>query len=256
MDVRADQAKTLGRRRSFEERLFPKKKMMNATGIAARLVMLGMMILSLPVTAFARAAQFSADLIGTNAAGSRQAPSGKIFVANDDVRIEAPDNPGGFFIVQGDRSAAFLVRPAQHLYMDAAQSSVLTQLLVPVDPDDPCRQWQAMATIAGAAAQGGQWRCERLGAATIDGRDAIEYRATSPRNQSSTGWIDRRLGFAVRFTMADGTRIDLANIRRGPQAASLFQIPADYRKFDPRQLIDRIKQSDVWVASPQSEGER
>jgi hypothetical protein len=227
--------------------------MMFETRIAVRLVMLGMMAMSLPGAALARAVQFSADLIATNAAGKPHAQRGKIFVANGDVRIEAPDSPGGFFIVQGDRSAAFLVRPAQRLYMDAAQSSILTQILVPVDPNDPCHQWQVMATIAGAAAKGGQWRCERIGPEKIDGRDTVEYRATSPQNQVNNGWIDRQLGFPIRFTMADGTRIDLANIRHGPQAASLFEIPADYRKFDPRQLIDRIKQSDVWVASPQSE---
>jgi hypothetical protein len=221
--------------------------------IAFRLVLLGIMALSIPGAAFARTVQFSADLIGTNAAGKPDAQSGKVFVANSDVHIEAPDDPRSFFIVQGGRSAAYLMRPAQRLYMDAAQSSLLTQLLVPVDPNDPCRQWQAMATIAGAAATGGQWRCQRLGAEKIDGRDTVKYRATSPQNQSSDGWIDRRLGFPIRFRMADGTRIDLANIRQGPQAASLFEIPADYRKFDPRQLIDRIKQSDVWVASPQSE---
>jgi hypothetical protein len=134
--------------------------------------------------------------------------------------------------------------------MDAAQSSLLTQLLVPVDPNDPCRQWQAMAAISGAAANGGQWRCEWLGAAKIDGRDTVRYRATSPQNQSSESWIDRRLGFPIRLKLADGTRIDLANIRQGPQAADLFEIPADYRKFDPRQLIERIKQSDVWVDPP------
>ncbi len=223
------------------------------SGIVFRLVMLGMMALSFPGAALARAAQFSADLIGMNAAGKPDTQSGKIFVAKSDVHIETPDQPAGFFIVQGDRSAAYLVRPAQHLYMDAAQSSLLIQLLVPVDPNDPCRQWQAMAAISGAAANGGLWRCERLGAEKIDARDAVRYRATSPQNQSIESWIDRRLGFPIRLKMPDGTRIDLANIRQGPQAADLFEIPADYRKFDPRQLIDRIKQSDVWVASPQSD---
>jgi hypothetical protein len=252
MNFRADQAKSLVGVDCLRKAV-PAEKMMIKTGIAFRLVALGIMTLSFPGAAFARAVQFSADLIGTNAAGKPDAQSGKIIVANSNIRIEAPDDPKDFFIVQGDRSAAYLVRPAQHLYMDAAQSSLLTQLLVPVDPNDPCRQWQVMATISGAAAKGGQWRCERLGAEKIDGRDTVRYRATSPLNQSSDSWIDRGLGFPIRFIMADGTRIDLANIRQGPQAAGLFEVPADYNKFDPRQLIDRIKQSDVWVASPQSE---
>jgi hypothetical protein len=253
MNCRAGQAKKLGRRRLLEQVLSPRKKMTTQNGISFRLVMLGMMALSFPDAAFARAVQFSADLIDTKAAGSPDVPRGKIFVANSDVRIEAPNDADGFFIIQRDRSAAYLVRPAHHLYMDAAQSSLLTQILVPVDPNDPCPQWQAMATIAGAAANGAQWRCERFGTEKIDGRDTVLYRAISPQNQSNESWIDSGLGFPIRLMMADGTRIDLANIQQGPQAASLFEVPADYQKFDPRQLIDRIKQSDVWVASPQSE---
>ena len=35
-----------------------------------------------------------------------------------------------------------------------------------------------------------------------------------------------------------------------PQPSSLFAVPPDYRKFDPMQLINQIKQSDVWVEPP------
>jgi hypothetical protein len=45
----------------------------------------------------------------------------------------------------------------------------------------------------------------------------------------------------------DGATIDLENVRDGSPRAGLFEIPADFRTFDPRQLIDRIKHSDVWV---------
>ena len=47
--------------------------------------------------------------------------------------------------------------------------------------------------------------------------------------------------------MADGTAVDLKNIQEQPQPASLFEIPPGYRKFDPKALLERIKQSDVWV---------
>jgi hypothetical protein len=60
-------------------------------------------------------------------------------------------------------------------------------------------------------------------------------------------WIDPRLKWPVRLIMADGTVVDLKNIREQPQPASLFEIPPGYRKFDPKALLERIKQSDVWV---------
>jgi hypothetical protein len=120
-------------------------------------------------------------------------------------------------------------------------------LLVVIDPDDPCRQWQAMAKIAGAVRDGAQWRCERIGHDTIDGRNTIKYEGISPRNQRYSGWVDPGLNFLVRFQIEDGTTISLTNVQEAPQPESLFEIPATYRKFDPQQLIDRIKQSDVWV---------
>jgi hypothetical protein len=42
----------------------------------------------------------------------------------------------------------------------------------------------------------------------------------------------------------------LEHLQVGPQPASLFIIPADYRKLDPQALIKRIQKSDVWVESP------
>jgi hypothetical protein len=62
--------------------------------------------------------------------------------------------------------------------MDAKQSSRLTQILVPVDPNDPCKQWRAMAVVAGAAEQAGQWYCYRLGSDSVAGRNVIKYQAT------------------------------------------------------------------------------
>jgi hypothetical protein len=59
------------------------------------------------------------------------------------------------------------------------------------------------------------------------------------------------LKFPIRFQSEDGSAITLENIRQGEQPATLFEISADYRKFDPLGLIERIKQSDVWVDPPQ-----
>jgi hypothetical protein len=35
-----------------------------------------------------------------------------------------------------------------------------------------------------------------------------------------------------------------------PQPSNLFELPQDYHKFDPMQLIEQIKKSDVWVEPP------
>ncbi len=111
-------------------------------------------------------------------AGAAPVPAGRLIVHDDNVRIETPELPDGFFLIDGAKPAAYFVRPAMHLYMDARQSSRLTSWFVPVDPNDPCRQWQAMARLAGAA-HPDDLRCERTGEDVIGGRRLIAYRVTA-----------------------------------------------------------------------------
>ena len=206
-------------------------------------VFAGLALFSAP----ACAQQFSADIVHTHAGAQLPAAAGKIYVSGNKVRIETPDVPDGFFVVDASVPASYFVRPGQHVFMDSRQSSQLTQFLVPVELDDPCRQWQAMTGIAAGTSPNGAWTCQRIGHATIGGVDAIEYRASYPKGGAMRAWIDPRLKCPVRLTMADGAAVDLKNIQQQPQPATLFEIPPGYRKFDPKALLERIKQSDVWV---------
>jgi hypothetical protein len=196
------------------------------------------------------AQQFSADLVGAQDAGAQgnvaAAPAGRVRVLGDKVRLETPEIADGFFLIDGAKPAAYFVRPRARVFMDARQSSRLTRIFVTVDPDDPCRQWQAMAQQAGLEQQ--DWRCERLGEEMIGERNTIAYRAVSPSGRELSGWIDRERRFPLRVKTEDGTIITAEHVRDEPQPADLFQIPPGFRKFDPQLLIDRIKQSDVWVA--------
>ncbi|WP_454631567.1 hypothetical protein [Bradyrhizobium cenepequi] len=168
------------------------------------------------------------------------------------VRIETTDFADGFFLVDGARPAAYFVRPRAKVFMDSRQSSPLTQMFVPVDPGAPCRQWQAMASLA-APEDPGKWHCERDGEGTVGGRKADIYRIVAASGASFVGWVDRERKFPVQIKTADGTVIVVENIRDEPQPAQSFEIPPGTRKFDPRALIDRIRQSDVWVEPPASE---
>jgi hypothetical protein len=194
----------------------------------------------------AQAQQFSADLVTERDDGAA-APAGKLRVSSDKVRIETPEFADGFFLIDGAKPAAFFVRPAAGMFMEARQSSRLTQVFVQVDSEDPCRKWQAMASVAGVADQD-DWHCERVGEETIDGHRAIAYRAVSSPGRELFGWIDAVRKFPLRIKSEDGATVTAQNIRDEPQPAQLFEIPRGFRKFDPQILIERIKQSDVWVA--------
>jgi hypothetical protein len=191
--------------------------------------------------------EFSADLIAIDSNG--QTKTGKLNVSHGRVRIETPEVTTGFFIFAGN--AAYFVRPAQRVFMDAKQSSLLAQILVPVDPQSPCRSWQAMAVISGAADNGAQWRCIRRDEAMLGERSTGLFTAVSPRRHTYSVWIDKKYSFPIRLRADDGSDYRLEQIYEGVQDPTLFTVPPDYAKFDPRALIEHLKQSDVWVEPTQ-----
>lgn len=200
----------------------------------------------------AAAQQFSAEFSETDtgqAAGPAPTSAGKIYVSNGKVRIEASRFAGDYFLIDGEKGTAYLVKPSSGIFMEARQSSPLTRLLVSVEPVNPCSEWQRMAIVAGAAEQGDRWRCERIGEERIGDRAAVAYRAQSS-GQDLVGWIDPGLKFPLKIQAEKIATFALSNVHEGPQSVNLFAIPPTYRKFDPRDLIERIKHSDVWVEAP------
>jgi hypothetical protein len=196
----------------------------------------------------AKAQEFSADLMTTRD-DKAAVSAGRLWVRKTRVRIETPEFPNDFFLVDVSQPLAYFVRPATHIYMDARQSSLLTRMFVPVDPDEPCQRWQATAQLAGAAGQG-DWHCERSGEEIIDGRTTVVFRAAFGSGQSLLGWIDPSRKFPLRIKTEEGAVIGLGHIRDEAQPASLFELPPNLKKFSPEALIEQIKQSDVWVGEP------
>jgi hypothetical protein len=192
---------------------------------------------------------FSADIVSLDSDGSQRAATAKLHAANHKARIEMAGAADSFFISDADAGTTLVVRPAQRLYLDARQSTPLTQIFVWVDPRHPCRQWQAAAATAGVASAH-DWHCELIERAIVDQREIIEFSVVNSDRQTSYGWIDATLGFPVKWQAADGKVFVVENILLEEQPASLFSIPPDYRKLDPQALLERIKRSDVWADSP------
>jgi hypothetical protein len=217
-----------------------------ATAVSAMMASLG---------GLAQAGQFSAEIVTSTAAGEFVGTPGKLYVDELKVRIEIPDFPNSFLLIDGSVPAAYLVRPQSHVFMDAMQSSRLTRLFVPLAADDPCPQWQTMAEVAGIADQNGHWRCEAGGRETIAGRAAVKFEAISPSGRSA-GWIDPELKFPLKIATEDGATFGLRNIQEASQPEDLFVIPTSYKKFDPRLLLERLRHSDVLIDPPNQDPEK
>ena len=134
--------------------------------------------------------EFSADIVSRDADGVSVGAGARLYVAKRMVRIETPEASAGFFLINGVAGTAFFVRPAQRVFMDAKLSTRLTQIFVPVDPNDPCRQWQAAAKNAGVSSAGGDWRCARIDTVIV-----VPSAACTLTGNSSSGSIQARVDF-------------------------------------------------------------
>jgi hypothetical protein len=224
-----------------------------ANGLLRILVLLGSAATCILVSVPARAQEFSADVTTIDAEGQYR-EAGKLSVSSGKVRFETPDVPNAFFLVSSNPNGAYLIRPAQRVFMDAGQSSRVILLFVSVNPDDPCPQWLAMGRLAGIpdqnSQQEAQWLCNRVGSDTVSGRSTVRFQAATLDGRRRTGWIDPLLRIPLKIATEDGTIFELRNIVEEIQPPNRFEIPPGFVKFDPRQLIERLKKSDVWVDRP------
>jgi hypothetical protein len=223
-----------------------------ASRLPTILVLFASVAAGIVVFAPARAQEFSADVTMVDAEGQFSA-AGKLSVSSGKVHFETPDVPNAFFLARSNPNGAYLIRPTQRVFMDAGQSSRVILLFVSVNPDDPCPQWLAMSKLAGIPDQNSQetqWRCDRVGSDTISGRNTVRFQAASLDGRRRTGWIDPLLRFPLKIAAEDGTNFELRNIVEEAQPANRFEIPSGFSKFDPRQLIEHLKKSDVWVDRP------
>jgi hypothetical protein len=97
------------------------------------------------------------------------------------------------------------------------------------DVNDACSQWKKVVEQLKTKKKFGT--CTRIGGDSVNGRDAIKYQASSTDGETSFAWIDTKLRCVVKWETS-GKGVEMRNIREGAQPASLFEIPANYTKFD------------------------
>jgi len=189
-----------------------------------------LVLFSLSAAAVFAQEDFSAEIVKSNK--GQQMSEGKIYVTKDKMRFESE---GG-----NDRNAVAIVNfatrtnrvlmPTQKMYIEmpggmgpAAQRT--RNFFRPADPENACSDWMKLTTKPGA-------ECHKVGSATVNGRNTVEYEAKSSDGGAGHIWLDRKIVFPVKWDDKDGGGGELRNIKEGSQPASLFEIPSDYQKMD------------------------
>ena len=171
---------------------------------------------------------FSADMqTSTMQAGpANRDMNGKLYVSQGAMRMDMMgEGPRQAIIINTFATKTVdILMPQQHMYMEhkagdnPMHRGPNTSDLHPYDPKNPC------------SADPGT-TCKNLGTETVNGRTTDHWQVTHKDGNVSNVWIDNSLHFPIK-TVSEGTTWQLTNIKEGPQDASLFQIPSDYRKME------------------------
>jgi outer membrane lipoprotein-sorting protein len=165
---------------------------------------------------------FSADTTSTSVRTGEKTMS-KIYFSPRKMRMDSTARGHEtIMIVDSSTKTSYMLMPQRHMYMEmrADQGGVVTrpEQTAPssFDPKRPC---MADAT------------CKQVGTETISGRVCEKWETTTKRGTTTT-WVDKKLFYPMKTMTATGDVMELSNVKEGKPDASLFEVPAGYRKMD------------------------
>jgi hypothetical protein len=178
--------------------------------------------------------EFSADVVDNQKAGRGMT---KVYFGKDKMRFDAAgdENGGGAMIMNLTTQSYIVVMAKQKMYMEMPASAMENRGMFTFfksgDVENACADWLKLSPNKGGT-------CHKVGHETVNGRETIKYEGTNSKGETSTVWLDSKVRFPVKWQgKNDGG--ELRNIQEGPQPASLFDPPSDYKKMDMSGMMQR-----------------
>ena len=175
--------------------------------------------------------QYSADLVVTRKVGPPTPMTMKVYVDGNKRRTEREGNGGNIIILRGDLGKRYILTPGTKTYVEA-----------PLDPrmlESPNDWAKRMGLVH-----------EKVGTEEINGEACDKYQYSSnpkkmangqnnpamPAARAMTGfiWVGQTTHMLVKSENA-GSTAEWKNIKVGPPDASVFELPADYKKQEAGQ---------------------
>jgi uncharacterized protein DUF4412 len=171
---------------------------------------------------------FSADLEATSNRGGNipHEVNGKFYLTRGRIRMDIKGGPSGdvIWITNATTHTSDMLMPAQHMYVEfktnqATHRPGMAPNIKPLrDLGNPCADEQGTT-------------CKKVGVEQVNGRTCDHWAITQKDGAVSNVWVNQELHFPIK-TVTKGDTWQLTNIKEGEPAASLFVIPAGYRKME------------------------
>jgi hypothetical protein len=176
---------------------------------------------------------FSADVAMTSSDGNM---SGKIYVSNDKIRMEASD---AITITRTDKGVSWIIVPSQNMFIE--------------QPMDPKSAMAASDRVKGET--------DRINAGDemVGGRPATKYRVYYDSGQGReqvNQWIDMEYKIPLKTAAVDGSwSVEFRNLSVGPQKADLFEVPERYKKMQVPNMADMMRSAQAGSQGPAYSGQ-
>jgi hypothetical protein len=149
--------------------------------------------------------------------------TGMMYFGGAKTRTELTKD-GQAVVVIADPAAKsqLILMPDDKMYMQMpmGQGPVNVPLTGPSDPTNPC------------SGGSGNTDCVKGAAESVNGHPTVKWEYTNQEGTRTRAWVSTKLRFPVKTEDDDGGKMEISNIAEGPQAASLFSVPAGYTKMD------------------------
>jgi hypothetical protein len=174
--------------------------------------------------------QFSSDITVTSASEGQQT-KGKMFFDKGKMRMDM--NAQGrqmSMIVDSAKETSYMLMNEQKMYMEIKTDAAGGRRRGPRMPDIKQMGENPCATEKDVT-------CKKVGTETVNGRtcDKWEFTSTADPKNTRTAWIDQKTHMPIKTVSAEST-MEMTNFKEGPQDSKLFEVPADYQKFDPAMM--------------------
>jgi hypothetical protein len=161
---------------------------------------------------FAFSQEFSSNVTTKTKEGTE---SGKVFVSKDKIRMEMET---AISIARTDKKLVWMLLPQDKIYMEMPMGAENTITLMNKVPGEISRKL--------------------LGTETISGRETEKYEVVyqdkvKDKEQTINIWLSKDLQFPLKSSNVDGSwSVEYTDVKEGPQPAAMFELPADYKKFE------------------------
>jgi outer membrane lipoprotein-sorting protein len=170
--------------------------------------------------------QYSADLVVTRKVGPQTPVTMKVYVDGNKRRTET-GTAGNIIILRGDLSKRYVLTPNSKTYMEAPLDPRMLE-----SPNDWAKRMGLVHEKVGTEDVNGE-TCDKYSYASDPKKMAMGQTKPMPAARAMTGfiWVGQETHMLVK-SENEITSAEWKNIKVGPPDASVFELPADYKKVE------------------------